>query len=326
MLYEFALTVGAFDRFPPAVEPATNQSLVQVLHGIRENGILASLYNGSWWAEVQKKRGAIPDRIRPLTLDLLSKLFDRGLIVPRPKESNCCPRSDVEWLDEALASHSRATFQGIIARKDSISARKGLPSCAMSLDDVLLSPSWNDRKRSRRVPRTAAGFEAALAPLLGTARSVMLIDPHIALRVFRGNSEFLTMLSIVDRCAVPDGRRWALQVLEIHTEDHSEIPNDRYPEVIRSIKGAMPRVVTSAKQRFFRAWQARPNGPPFHNRRILTNQTAVSCPWGLDIHERPGHTPGDDEWTLLDDDVRTAIWGDFQPNRSPYDLRQDITW
>ncbi|MBI2193586.1 MAG: hypothetical protein HYU36_16545 [Planctomycetes bacterium] len=326
MLYEFALTVGAFERFSPAVEPATNQSLVQVLHGIRENGILASLYNGSWWAEVQKKRGAIPDRIRPLTLDLLSKLFDRGLVVPRPKEGGCCPKSDVEWLDEALASHGRATFQGIIARKDSINARTGLPSCAMSLEDVLLSPAWNDRKQSRRVPRKAADFEAALTPVLYTARSIVLIDPYIAIRVFRGNREFLRTLSIVDKCALPNGRRCPLHTLEIHTQVHDEIPNDSYAEVVRSIRDAMPRSLASAKQRLFRAWRPKPNGKPFHNRRIVTNQTAVSCPWGLDIHEHPGHTPGDDEWSLLDDDVRTAIWRDFQPNTSPYDLHQDIRW
>lgn len=326
MLYEFALTAGVFDRFSPAVEPVTNQALVQVLHGIQKNGILANLYNGSWGAEVQKKLGALPDRIRPHTQNLLSNLFDRGLIVPRPQEGACCPKSDVEWLEEAIASHGRAAFQGIIARKDSIGAHAGLLPCAMSLEDVLLSPAWNDRKMSRRVSRTSAGFKAALAPVLGTARSVLLIDPHIAFRVFRGNPEFLTMLSIVDQCAMPDGRRCALQVLEIHTEDHPEIPNDRYREVIRSIRKAMPRVVASAKQRVFRAWQAKSNGPPFHNRHILTNQTAISCPWGLDIHEIPGHAPGDDEWAILDNEVRTSVWADFQSNRSPYDLHHDIQW
>jgi len=326
MLYEFALTVGCFERFPQAVGPVTDQALVQILYGLRQNGILANLYNGSWWAEVQRRGNAIPDRIRTVVLDLLKQLFDRGRIVQRQKEGQRCPTCDVEWLDEAIASHNRAAFRGIIARQNSIDARGEAPQCAIPLENVLQDPHWNNRRMSRRVARTSAGFESALAPVLSTARSVMLIDPHIAFRVFRGNREFLRMLSVVDRCAVPEERRCGLQILELHTEDHQEIPNDCYADIIQAIKSAMPRIVTSARQRIFRAWQRRPNGPPFHNRYIVTNQTAVSCPWGLDIHEQPGHTPGDDVWALVEDDVRAAIWADFQRNSSPYDLRQDISW
>jgi len=326
MLYEFALTVGLFDRFPPAVEAVTNQSLVQVLHGLLRNGVLASLYNGAWWAEVQRKRGTIHPRIQPLTMDLLTRLFDRGLVVPRTKEAATCPRNDADWLDEAIASHGRQNLYGIIAKKASVDSRPARPACAIGLEEVLLAPFWNDRRQSRRVPRTTAGFEAALAPVLATARSVTLIDPQIAFRVYRGNVEFLDMLSVVDRCATPDNRRCPLSLVEIHTLDAPEIATADYPRVIRAIQGAMPRTCASAATRIFRAWQAKPNGPPFHNRRILTNQTAISCPWGLDIHERPGHAVGEDEWALLDDDVRGAIWRDFQQNTSPYDLRQNIPW
>jgi len=326
MLYEFALTVGCFEKFPQAVGPVTDQALVQILYGLRQNGILANLYNGSWWAEVQRRGNAIPGRVRAVVLDLLKQLFDRGRIVERQKEGQCCPTCDVEWLDEAIASHNRVAFQGIIARRDSINARNGLPPCAIALEEALLAPQWNNRTMSRRVTRTSAEFESALAPVLGTARFIMLIDPQLGLRVANGNLEFLRMLSVVDNCAVPDNRRCSLRVVEIHTRDDSRIPNDRYIGVIQAVARAMPKTVATAKRRVFRAWQAKPNGPPLHNRRIVTNQTAVSCPWGLDIHERPGHTPGDDEWALLNDDVRTAIWTDFQPNSSPYDLRHDIPW
>lgn len=326
MLYEFSLTAGVFERFPPAVEAVASQSLVQVLCGLLKNGILANLYNGSWWAEVQRKISALPPSIQPITKELLKELFDRGLIVPRTKESAACPRSDTEWLDEAIASYRRQSLYGIVTKKSSAVSRPDRPACAIGLEDVLFVPFWNERNQSRRVPRTRAGFEAALTPVLNTARSIILIDPHIAIRVYRGNIEFLEMLSVVDKCASPDNRRCPLSLLEIHTEDAPEIPSAEYAKVIREIRRAMPRICALGVKRVLRAWQEKPNGPPLHNRRIITNQTAISCPWGLDIHEQPGHAPGDDEWALLDNTIRNAIWQDFQPNTSLYDLRQDLVW
>jgi hypothetical protein len=259
-------------------------------------------------------------------MSLLTKLHDRGLIVPRNKETAACPRNDKEWLNEAIASHERQNLYGIISRKASIDARPNCPACTTSIEDVLLNPLWNGRQQSRRVPRTASGFEAALTPVLGTARSVMLIDPYIAFRVHRGNVEFLEMLEVVDRCLMPDNRRCPLSLIEIHTVDAPEIANDAYPKIIEKIKRAMPKLRSSNATFTFMAWQERPNGLRFHNRRILTNHAAISCPWGLDIHDQPKNIAGEDEWSLLEENVRDAIWQEFQQNTSPYDLKQKLSW
>ena len=72
----------------------------------------------------------------------------------------------------------------------------------------------------------------------------------------------------------------------------------------------MPKCLGNAKDKRFFAWREKRPGKLFHNRRILTNQTAISCPWGLDIHEDYGDVPGDDEWSILDDNVRQSIWSD----------------
>jgi hypothetical protein len=130
----------------------------------------------------------------------------------------------------------------------------------------------------------------------------------------------------MDRCLCPLDRRCAFGLLEIHTEDHCEIPDGCYPEITRRISEAMPTVSAGRGQKWFRVWQQRPGGKPFHNRRILTNQTGLSCPWGLDIHEGPGITPGDDEWAILDDSVREAISRDFQQNTTPYRNVFERSW
>lgn len=326
MLYEFALTVGIFERFPAAVDREKNLSLVQVLRGLLENGILANLYDGAWWAAVQGKRGEMPTDIYQQTTGLLRQLFDRGLLLPRPKEAGNCPRNDGEWLEEAVASHGRECFRGIIAKKASITGRGACPSCAIGIEDVLLAPLWNERRRSRRVPRTTAGFEAALGPVLASARSVVLIDRYLGLGVHRRALEVLDMLSVVDRCATPAGRRCPLSVVEIHTEDAPEVASADYPRLVVELQRALPRICRLPCQRVFRTWQAKPNGPSLHNRRVVTNQFAISCPWGLEIHDSSGRAPGEDEWMILDDEDRTAIWRDFKTATSPYDLKQDLPW
>lgn len=326
MLYEFALTAGIFDQFPQVSQPITNQALVQVLYGVRQNGLLANLYNGSWWAEVKRKQNGLPFEIRRLIVELLSQLWDRGLIIHRAKQLGRCPQSDAEWLEEALASHEQMAMHSIVTRKSTMDRRTGLPACVLPLEEILLHRLWNERRKTRRIARTQTNFEDALAPILSTARSVDLIDPHLAFRVYRGNLEFLRTLTLLDECAAPGSRRCSLSRFRIHTEDHDEIPADQYDRVVRQIKDAMPGVTQCNARRGFYAWRSRPNGKPFHNRRILTNHAGLSCPWGLDIHEGPNTTPGDDEWSLLDYEDRVAIAEDFQENSSPYDLIEELRW
>ena len=161
MLYECALTVAIFERFPPDAEAVSNQALVQVLYGLRRTGLVASLYDGSWWQEVMRRRNAIPERVRPLVLELLKQLFDRGQILPRPKEAQRCPRSDAEWLEESLASDARRPFYMIVTRRGSLDGKPGVPRYVIALEEVLLSPIWNAQERTRRVPREGAAFSSA---------------------------------------------------------------------------------------------------------------------------------------------------------------------
>ena len=156
--------------------------------------------------------------------------------------------------------------------------------------------------------------------------SIALIDPHLVYRTSLRNLEFRRALSVIDDCAVPGGRHSRLSVVEIHARvDRNEaVPDDRYEGVARLIQPAMPRVVAACPERWLRVWRPRPEGKPFHNRRILTNHAGLSCPWGLDVHD--AGEAGDDEWALLDYEDRVAISADFQRNTSPYELVVEVPW
>jgi hypothetical protein len=320
MLYEVAITAVVFDRFGPTLAPLTNQALIQVLHGVRRNGVLANLFSGGWWPEVNKKASGLDQSIRFLVHELLNQLHDRGQIIDRPKHLANCPRTDAQWLEESIASHGWAEFYAIITKKTSLTSYHGPPACVLALEEILLSDHWNGRKTSRWVSRTTSSFKAALNPLLSTARSVRLADAHIGYRIYRGNLEFLRGLSVIDGCAAPLPRRAPLSLCEIHTLDHDEIPTNQYGRIALQIATAMPGIAACCKRKLLYVWKERKSGKKFHNRRIITNQTTVSVPWGLDIHEGPGESPGNDEWSLLDDDVATEIAKDFQLNSSPYDM------
>src|SRR5262249_51932444 len=159
---------------------------VQVLVGTRRSGVVANLYNGSWWTEISKKHNSLPPTVGPLIRGLLQQLFDRGQIIDRPKRLPKCPRTDSEWLDEAVASHAGEELFAIVTRKSSGDARTGMPNCVMALEEILLNPDWNSRKTSRRFPRTTSELEQALRPLLATARSIQLIDAQLGFRTYRG--------------------------------------------------------------------------------------------------------------------------------------------
>src|SRR5262245_30036891 len=143
MLHEVALTAGVFDRFPASVDLAAGQALVRVLYDVRRTGFLANLYNGSWWADVNKRCNGLAPAARGLILDLLQELHDHGLIIERKKHLPSCPRTDPEWLEESIGSHIAAEFYAIITRKDSLSSRTAAPACVLALEEVLINAYWN---------------------------------------------------------------------------------------------------------------------------------------------------------------------------------------
>ncbi len=65
-------------------------------------------------------------------------------------------------------------------------------------------------------------------------------------------------------------------------------------------------------------WETLPGSGSMHDRFILTDQCGISAPGGLDCRSH-SHANSTD-WSLLDEDVRSHRWAQYDPSVSPFKL------
>ena len=85
MLYEFAITPDVFNADVLAADPVLNVTLLQLLRGLCDNGMVANLHKDRWIKHVQqhclaKLQPALRDKI----IHCLNLLHDRHRLVRHP--------------------------------------------------------------------------------------------------------------------------------------------------------------------------------------------------------------------------------------------------
>jgi hypothetical protein len=115
MLYEFAITPEVFDKPTLSVDPSLAVVLVELLIGLRLNGMVANLHKDKWIRHVKDERIALlSPSLKDKLLTCLDILQNRHRLVKHPRSAIGDPGTDDEWLDLALESHTRIPFHGIV--------------------------------------------------------------------------------------------------------------------------------------------------------------------------------------------------------------------
>lgn len=316
MLYEFAITPDVFRPDVVNADPVLGLTLVQLLRGLCDNGLVANLHKDRWIRHIMNNNVAtLSPALRDTIITCLNVLHDRHRLVRHPRRLQGDPASDHEWLDLALESHRRIAFYGIVLSQLLLKTCGHTDGAFIELSTALDAPQWCNRRRSRSLTKCEADYRIALAPFLRHARSVLLIDPYMSCHESRYFDTIRLCLELTgQRGYDPQPAR-----IHIHAGDpqadyaHQELVPDRlfaWEHKLRSLR-PLHRITVFL-------WSARPGGETFHDRYILTDQCGISVPAGLDY--RTSSVPNSTTWSLLDEEDRIRRFQDFDPSTSPYQL------
>lgn len=180
MLYEFAMTPEVFDQSVHGSDTSLGIILVEILRGISENGLLANLNKDRWARHVVDERTVnLSPGLRDKVIACLNALESRHRLVRHPKRPNGNPTTDMEWLELALASHSKVPFHAIILSQILLDAW-GSHQSFVEFSDTLNSPHWAIRRnRSLSLVKTPTEYRTALAVILRHAKALDLVDPYM---------------------------------------------------------------------------------------------------------------------------------------------------
>jgi hypothetical protein len=302
VLYEFAITPDVFDSAVIETDQALRITVIEILRGLSENGLLANLHKDAWVRFVEEERlSKLSPGLRDKILSCLKILRDRNRLVRHPRSLSTVPVSDLDWLMLAVDSHHRKAFHGIILTEELRSQSGISEGWALALTKVLDSPNWLDRKkRTLPVTRTESAYRSALEGILCYARVVRLIDPYL-------DSHDARFFTTLDLCSDLLGRRPYERLkgrIHIHAHRDKQKPEgfsdgEQMNKWERALKPLAQR-----DGHLFKVflWRELPGGEPFHDRFLITDQCGISIPSGLAIPTRK--TPGSTTWSLLDEDAR----------------------
>lgn len=179
MLYEVTLHPSVFDR---CTDPVYWNSVAHILQGTIANCILANLWSGELLSEVGRRLRSLDHGTADTMRRLLDRLKDLRRIHPRPPAGTQVPRSNPEWLNEALLSHSQCALFAIIARGTAIGASPAATASGVCVpvENAGTNTLWNCRTHAQQVPRCRGCVLPLLAPILQRSRKVHVVDYVIA--------------------------------------------------------------------------------------------------------------------------------------------------
>jgi hypothetical protein len=314
MLQEFAFSPDVF--FPDAfgVRAANGELIAAENHGhlalaalwkgIERFGVIRNLGAGLWAKTLDIRQEELHVRSR----EVLKKLRSDGRIVSAGVYSFITPTYEMDWLDEALASHKAdpeiSHFFGTDFFCESIKAveYQQLPK---GISKIPFCAPFSGGGCSIKVERNLAAYISALRPLIKYSRSLMFVDPYLDLNA-PNYQDFLGLLREIALINPGVAIELHRQIKPAHGEQiiSPAIWKQRFENTIAS-----DPFINNLKIKVF-IWDE------FHDRYLISNLMGISVPYGFDTTKKREAT----RWSMLSpqdsDDVRQEFTeGDPQRRR-----------
>lgn len=319
MLYEFAFTPDTFDASLLNHDPVLSFTLIQLLRGVAENGLLANLNKGRWQQHIMQRLEKLSPNSKHQIIACLNLLKDRKRLVKHARRKSGDPTDDLEWLELALDSHRRSPLHGIVLGEELLT-RYGHHDDKpfIKLNGALDSARWQNRQRSITLTQSEADYRKYLTPVLRHARALTLIDPYMTCHEER-------FFRTVKLCRALLGQRGDTALegrIRIHARDpvttgdykHQESVENRLDAWERELRN-LPKLLKHSHRFEIFLWRMHPGGQKFHDRYIMTDQCGISAPAGLDCQVRSDNTT---TWTLLDEADRVHHLEKYDRATTPY--------
>ncbi|HRH40157.1 MAG TPA: hypothetical protein PKY82_00840 [Pyrinomonadaceae bacterium] len=321
MLYEFGITPDTFDHPNYRTHRQNEVSIIQLLRGVIENGLIADLHKGRWLEDVFNSRvSSLSPGLKDKIESCLKILNDRHRLVRHPKCPNN-PACDADWFNLLLESDNKINFYEVITGDDFFLQNDFSDDRFTVLSEILDSVLWLDRRRTLDLERTETKYREVFTSVLRHAKTLDIVDPYIN-PVDERWTKTISLLSDLM------GKRHSERLvgrIRIHTNE-DQISNsdiDTSPDFhIAQWKSFLEELNAKDKHGFeIIYWRVKNRGEQFHDRHIITNQCGISVPNGLDLPNRVN--PGTTDISLLDEDVRLKRLSKFTGSTSVYETKDE---
>ena len=192
----------------------------------------------------------------------------KAAIVPREHDYDGLRR----WIDQVLECHAQRPFDGILAdgRHPRLEVTDATPG--------LVEEACSDCERRLEVPRIALNLAEALAPVLGRAKDVIVVDGYFNPSVPLAKSKWLRPVEAIASKLRRDGQ---LARFEVHalSSRHDPWKGGLFSQHCRNnLAAALPNGVSIDAI----LWTERAGGAQFHERLIVTDLGGVAVDPGID--------------------------------------------
>jgi hypothetical protein len=314
LLYEFAIIPDVFERALIDADPSLNVTLVELLRGICDSGLIANLHREAWGRHIRTELvDNLPPALRDKVIVCLNILNNRHRIVRHRRSPNGDPTTNADWLAIARDSNQRIPFYGVVLSEPLLAASGGGPGF-LGISTVLDSASWRSRRRSLTIPKTITEYRRVLGPILRHAKALSLVDPYIT-------AHRATYTDVIDLCSDLMGNRAHDRLpgrIHIHADINKQDPGGYDPPYYANQwMGALTPLVHRYGHHFrVILWRGTAT-KSLHDRFMLTDQCGISSTAGLDVRARSTQTT---TLSLLDEEDRRANLDDYDATVSPFQL------
>jgi hypothetical protein len=301
LLAEYALTPGVFDVTAYTSEDVCGLHLQALKEVLLHEGLVRNLRAGEWAKTFDNSSRSWHQRGK----ELLKKLRTQQRIVLADAAAATTPQTDADWCVEALASHSALPLAGVIAA-DATAAPHARNAIVSSVSKLSSAPWWASRSPSLRLRRTFVDYEAALAPVLRHANSLIFVDPFIDPTDHYQYGDLMKLLAGLRTRSVKP-------LVEIHRAAWHGGSNDKRPRVSDVVAALTPAITTAAKTAGLSVdvflWD------DIHDRYLITDLIGIGLPYGFGTTTRPN---AQTTWHRLGRSDRDSVQREFDPaHRQP---------
>jgi hypothetical protein len=301
LLAEYALTPDVFDVTAYTSEEVCGLHLQALKDVLLHEGLVRNLRAGEW-------AKTFDDSSRPWHQrgkELLKKLRTQQRIVFADPASATTPQTDADWCVEALASHSARPLAGVIAT-DATAVPHARNAIVSSVSKLSSAPWWASRSPSLRLGRTLVDYEAALAPVLRHANSLIFVDPFIDPTDHHQYGDLMKLLAGLRTRSVKP-------LVEIHRAAWYGGGNDKRPQVNDVVAALTPAITTAAKTAGLSVdvflWD------DIHDRYLITDLIGIGLQYGFGTTTKPN---AQTTWHRLGRGDRDSVQREFDPaHRQP---------
>jgi hypothetical protein len=266
-----------------------------------DRGRLISRFPRDWERsviEAAKQSGMADVRFKKLVEKLARAKHDALIPSGRSYDSEMS-----SWVENAVSQHELNPFQAIIA-----SERHDANDAVLVADDLEDGHQRFESPVNWEVPRVGTQLAKAMAPLLQTAKHVLLVDKYMKFEDARYRETLKEAFA-----AIAAGRQ-GCGVCEIHVAEHARSPSIQH--LHHNAKKYLPQIIPNGMTVRLFQWKEKHGGEDFHARYLLTDRGGLIVDAGFSADGANQKVM----MSLLDIAVARAKVEQFKPEANVYDL------